>query len=364
MQAFARSMDEYFSDADEQRTLHTRGGEGVPYEHLESVKRSESKFAIPVYNPTTGTSTKVNLSIPYLIYYITIMSLMDMTLQFSFPSQKNASQRFGFSIKSFSGFALFINAVQVIMFFCGLYVMIKLAFTIHRMEDRKSNDFYIDIPMSLLLVGNLISISILLNALNYNQLLTTGASVVLNLPRVLCIIGIIYCILHDEQTTKKAFLGILLVWSFITACAGPTAPETAHGMGIVGFIAGIGFIGASIYIDFYGEHSKKLNKDIGHKSYDDEMKSNDMQPHLISVIQQQIQSYQNKINNANNTSDHNQRSKKLHELLYKMDKKYRPHIHKETEKLTNNEKRNNLRHQLAAVRNDLEKKISYNDILM
>ena len=49
MQAFARSMDEYFSDADEQRTLHTRGGEGVPYEHLESVKRSESKYDIAIF---------------------------------------------------------------------------------------------------------------------------------------------------------------------------------------------------------------------------------------------------------------------------------------------------------------------------
>ena len=245
MEAFARSMDEYFAPE-----KHKSGGLGVTHSQLHDyVKKTEGSMG---------------LAIPRITYYITLLTLMDMTLQLAYPSQKSSSK---FKINSYSGFCMFINAIQVLLYISGIILLLMLARTVHSIPGLTSgsNDVYVDLPCSLLSVGFLVSISILINALNYNQLLTTGSSVILNLPRILFIIAIIYCVWEDTGNLKLSILIVLLVWVFIVACAGPTAPKMAHGMGWVGFFGGMVCTIVSIVKDLYAKgYIKKFRPSSSH----------------------------------------------------------------------------------------------------
>lgn len=224
MEAFARSMDEYFT-TDDGGGRHKRGGK---------VQRTENDL----FSPTT---------VPYLTYYVTLLTLMDMTLQLAYPSQKSTGT---FKISAYSGFCLFINAIQVILYLSAIIAIFYAAYTSPAIAQGETLEITLALPVSLVLAGFVISLSILVNALNYHQQLTTAKSVVLNFPRISFIAAIIYLIWKEQDTTKNVFLIVLLIWVFIIGCAGPTAPNTAHGMGIVGFLGGMGCVVWAACIDY------------------------------------------------------------------------------------------------------------------
>jgi len=110
-------------------------------------------------------------------------------------------------------------------------------------------DVVMYIPVSLILTGYVLALSILINASNYNRNLTTGSNVVLNLPRVIFIILLIIFLHHGDTYWKTGVMVFMLFMVIVTGCAQAKHPGTSQLTGVLTFIVGLGATGYSIYSD-------------------------------------------------------------------------------------------------------------------
>ena len=242
MEAFARSMDNYFAVSDDTpSSLHKKGG--ISGRGVRHYSRNATIGSSLGFGNSNSPAAKMlsNLAVSHLVYYITLTTLMDMSLQFAYPS--NATQH-GFSV-----WCLFINSIQVIAYLGAVGLMLYLSVKTH--QGAWFKDIIVQMPFSLLLVGYMIALSILINSSNYNKNLTIGSNIVLNFPRVVFIICIMIYMHSSEQWWKTLILVVLFILAFTTGClsARHSSAKSSHALGIVGFIAGLGSLVLSVWLD-------------------------------------------------------------------------------------------------------------------